>query len=246
MPSAHAALGLGGHPPTRSTSGSRRQPTTLGKRTVKATDLLSSALASGALAKLVAYFTARPDHTPHIRALMRQTGLGARSLQVELERLERLGLIEREVAVNGQVHIRAAGRRAAWAPFRDLVQAYADPAELLHFAIGDVPGIAAAFVFGSVARGTADVESDIDLFVLAEQLSDTDRRSLERELGQRTVDASLGIGREVHCVILTVSQLVEKLSSGRVFYENVIAGPKRWVLGSSTIIREARRMSRNS
>ncbi|MGH7594630.1 MAG: nucleotidyltransferase domain-containing protein [Gemmatimonadales bacterium] len=108
-----------------------------------------------------------------------------------------------------------------------------------------MPGITAAFVFGSVARGAADPESDVDLFVLTEQLYDADKRSMERELGQRTVDAALGVGREVHCVVLTVSQLAEKLASGRAFYENVIAGPKRWVRGSSSILREAQRMSRN-
>ena len=213
-------------------------------RAAKAADLLSSALASGALARLIGYFAVRPNDAPHLRALMRQTGLSARSIQLELERLERLGLAEREVAIGGRVHIRAVHRGTAWAPFRDLVHAYADPAALLRFALADVRGIAAAFVFGSIARGTADGQSDVDLFVLADPAPEGDLRMLERVVAQRTVEASLAIGREVHFVALTPARLAEKLANGRAFYENVVTGPKRWVLGSPVDLRAVRRKSR--
>ncbi|MEW5918363.1 MAG: hypothetical protein AB1762_18315 [Gemmatimonadota bacterium] len=64
-------------------------------------DALSRAVASGALARLLTYFTVRIDDTPHLRALIRHTGLGARSLQTELARLEELGLLQRVHAYAG-------------------------------------------------------------------------------------------------------------------------------------------------
>jgi hypothetical protein len=45
------------------------------------------------------------------------------------------------------------------------------------------------------------------------------------------VEASLALGREVNLVVLTTSQLSRNLAARRAFYENVVAGPKLWVLG---------------
>jgi len=201
-------------------------------RRAKAHDRLSSALASGALAKLVSYFVVRPDDTPHMRALMRHTGLSARSFQLEFARLEQLGLLCRDIALDGRVHIRATENRDAWMPFRGLVRAYAESSDLLRLALVDVPGIAAAFIFGSVARGTADETSDVDLCVIAEDTHGESLDALERVLVQRTVEASLSIGREVNAVVLTASRFAQKLADERVFYLNIVAGAKHWVLGS--------------
>jgi predicted transcriptional regulator len=64
------------------------------------------ALASGALARLLIHFATHPDDAPHVRALQRRTGLAPRSLHMELARLERLGVIERQ-ADGRQVQIPA-------------------------------------------------------------------------------------------------------------------------------------------
>lgn len=167
-----------------------------------------------------------------MRALMRHTGLSARSFQLEFARLEQLGLLRRDVALDGRVHIRATENRDAWMPFRGLVRAYADSSDLLRLALVDVPGVAAAFIFGSVARGTADATSDVDLCVIADDGHGESLDRLERVIVQRTVEASLSIGREVNTVVLTASRLTEKLADERVFYVNIIAGAKHWVLGS--------------
>lgn len=81
---------------------------------------LGDVLASPALARLVAYYgnqvgaTAQTDAgpapaSPHVRELLRATGLGARSLTVELLRLERLGVVRRI----------PDGRRVRWALVAD-------------------------------------------------------------------------------------------------------------------------------
>jgi predicted nucleotidyltransferase len=208
-------------------------------RAAKASDRLSSALASGALAKLISYFVVRPDDTPHLRALMRHTAMSARSFQLEFARLEQLGLLRREALPDGRVLIRTTERRDLWAPFRALVRTYADPVDLLRLALIDLAGIEAAFVFGSVARGAADDQSDVDVCVIAKGGDDARIEELERSLAQRTVEASLGIGREVNVVVVTAARLAAKLALGRGFYPRIIAGEKRWVLGDSRTLAKA-------
>ena len=208
-------------------------------RSAKANDRLSSALASGALAKLISYFVVRPDDTPHLRALMRHTAMSARSFQLEFARLGQLGLLRREALPDGRVLIRTTERRDLWAPFRALVRMYADPVDLLRLALIDLAGIEAAFVFGSVARETADDQSDVDLCVIAKGGDDARIEALERSLAQRTVEASLGIGREVNVVVVTAARLAAKLALGRGFYPRIIASEKRWVLGDSRTLAKA-------
>lgn len=50
--------------------------------------------------------------------------------------------------------------------------------------------VSAAGVFGSVARGTCDDSSDVDIFVIGEELTEDDKRSMKEEL-------SLSLGRHV-------------------------------------------------
>jgi predicted nucleotidyltransferase len=162
-------------------------------------------------------------------------------VQLELSRLEQLGLVERVPAPDGRVRIRVISRSAAWAPFRALVRTYGDPADLLRLALADVAGIAAAFVFGSVAQGTEGPESDIDLFVVAGAAERAEVRELEQLVARRTVEASLAIGREVNVVVRTGRQLSDKLVARHGFHERILAGPKLWVLGDGRAIATARR-----
>ena len=180
-------------------------------------------LASGALARLVSYFAARPAATPHLRALMRHTGLTARSLQAELARLEGLGVVLRERA-GGRVQVRGVESHPAWGALRQLARVLADPIDLLRLALVDVPGIQAAFVFGSEAKGTAGPESDLDVLVVAEEMD-------ERLLARRTIDLWLLLGQEVNVVDLTPDALAAKVVAGRTFYREILRGPQRWVVG---------------
>jgi predicted nucleotidyltransferase len=69
-----------------------------------------------------------------------------------------------------------------WRLLRELVRELADPVDVVRDALSDVPGLEAAFVFGSMARGTDIREgSDIDLFILRGDLA-------EDRLARRTID----------------------------------------------------------
>jgi predicted nucleotidyltransferase len=207
-----------------------------GRRGSKAADPLSTILASGALARIVSVFALRPDDTPHVRALLRTAGLTARSLQIELDRLVALGLLRRE-ADGRRTCLRLADDHPAWPPLRQLVRTLADPADLLRLALVGVPDIRAAFVFGSVARGAAHTGSDVDLFVL---LADDDayrsggaHLAAPPELWRGTGEVSLLLDREIDVVVRTVDAVRHRLVHRTPFYENLLAGPKRWVVGDA-------------
>jgi predicted nucleotidyltransferase len=81
-----------------------------------------------------------------------------------------------------------------------------------------------AFVFGSVASGTADAQSDIDLMVIG-------------EIGLRSVSALLSgvadkLRREINTHVLSPSEFVKRMNAKDHFLTSVLASPKIFLVGS--------------
>ena len=188
-------------------------------------------------ARILRYFVLRPGARPHARELQRLLRLGGSSLQRELARLEQIGALER-VQDGRRVRYQAAEGSPVWKAVRLLVGASTDPTPLVEDALVDVPGVLAAFVFGSAARGTQRADSDVDLFVVED--SAVDRRKLLSQIAE----AGLLLGREVNAVRYTLQGLGERLGNpshpASRFIHETLAGPKRWVAGGpSEIVRLA-------
>lgn len=176
------------------------------------------------MARLVIDFAVRPEEAAHGRALQRRTGLTPRSLQTELTRLERLDIIRRRPE-GRMVRYELNEGSPRWRALRQLVREMADPADVIHDALADVPGVGAAFVFGSIARGDFREDSDIDLFILDEGVPDD-------LLARRTIEAGVLLRREVNVVQMTGEELVRRMASGSGFVHDVLRGQKLWVAGS--------------
>jgi predicted nucleotidyltransferase len=192
---------------------------------------LARTLASKALADVVTYFVLFPEAAPHFRALQRVTGVASRSLQHELARLLELGMVRREK--DGRlVRYRAVAGHPRWSVLRSMVREFADPGELLRIAVSHVPGIDAAFIYGSCARGDMHAESDIDVFVLGERLEDMDARYA---LGEVTLETSALLNHEVNVSRYTRETLEGTRTKG--FLRSVLAGPKIWLVGDDTHLK---------
>jgi predicted nucleotidyltransferase len=198
-------------------------------RAPKRTDPLSSTLASGALARLVIDFAVHPEDASHGREIQRRTGLTPRSLQTELARLESLGVVRRRL--DGRlVRYELVQSNPRWRALRALIRELADPVDVLRNALVDVPHIDAAFIFGSIARGDEREDSDVDVFLLGNDIPDD-------VLYRRTIEAGILLGREVNIVQLTLDELAGRIESGSSFIRNVVGGPKLWLAGSPDDLR---------
>jgi predicted nucleotidyltransferase len=146
--------------------------------------------------------------------------------------LERLGVIRREVSGRHVRHV-PNEQSPRWRLLRELVRELADPTDVVRDALSDVPGLEAAFVFGSMARGTDIREgSDIDLFVLRGDLA-------EDRLARRTIDAGVLLKREVNPVVMGAEELRDRLSKESGFLRAVLSEPKRWVVGDESALHSA-------
>lgn len=113
-----------------------------------------------------------------IHALVDGHSLGA--VQQALRDLERIGVITTESVGRANVH-RINEAHEAIAPLRSL----ASPIAMLTRVVREAaPGVEALIVFGSVARGEAHADSDIDLVVIAPKTWDA-RTELQRAVQER-------------------------------------------------------------
>jgi predicted nucleotidyltransferase len=186
-------------------------------------DRLHDFLGSEARARLLAHFVVHPEGRDHVRALERHTCLGKRSLQVELERLEGMGLVRREAEGRRVVYRRDDANRQ-WRAIESLVAEYA-PGLVLRDALRDVSGIDAAFVFGSHARGDARPDSDIDLLVLGDEIDDA-------ELGAALLQTALVLDRPVDVKRYDARRFVRDRIAGASFLPAALAGPMHFLVGS--------------
>lgn len=191
-------------------------------------------------ARILRYYLLRPDARPHARELQRLLRLGGSSLQRELARLDQLGALDR-VQDGRRVRYRAADS-AVWKAVRLLEAASTDPVPLIESALVDVPGVRAAFVFGSTSRGTHGADSDVDLFVI--EGSEVDPRKMLTQLSE----AGLLLGREVNAVRYTPESLVARLGNpshpALRFVRDALTGPKRWVAGDPAEVAAVAEASR--
>jgi predicted nucleotidyltransferase len=185
-------------------------------------DQLSPFLGSEARARLLAHFVVHPESREHVRSLERHTGLGKRSLQAELARLEAMGLVRREREGRRVVYVRS-GYTPQWRAIEALVGEYGIPL-LLRDALADVPGIEAAFIFGSLARGDARPDSDVDLLVYGDP-------PLEA-LGEAIGDIALVLDRRLDVKTYNRTRFVRDNHFGVSFLPSALAGPKLWLFGS--------------
>ena len=194
-------------------------------------DQLSGFVGSEARGRLLAHFVARPESRLHVRALERDTGIGKRSLQKELARLVEMGLVRREREGRRVVYVRG-GYTAEWRALEKLVATYGIPL-LLRAALVGVPGVEAAFIFGSLARGDARPDSDVDLLVYGEQIGPScDFLDvfcvLERKLDDHWFDRDR----------------FNRWNDPRVsFLPTALAGPKIWLIGSEHVLPRRERMA---
>lgn len=180
---------------------------------------------SRTLQSLIVRFVLRPDAAPHFRELQRGTKGGVRSLQAALARLHDRGLVRSEGEGNRRLVLVNADH-PGWDALRRMVRAFVAPEEVVREALSGIPGIRAAFLFGSVARGEAREESDVDLFVVGDEIP---RQALARSVS----DSTSVLGREVNVVRYTLDELARRVSGGDHFIRSVAEAPKRWLVGDA-------------
>ncbi|MGB7542866.1 MAG: nucleotidyltransferase domain-containing protein, partial [Burkholderiales bacterium] len=152
---------------------------------------LADALFSTTRQRVLAYLFGQPERSFFATELIRLAGGGSGAVQRELARLADSGLVTVK-RVGTQKHYQANPKSPLFAELCSIAQKTVGLAEPLRKALGPLAKrIAAAFVYGSVAKRSDTAASDIDLMVVSYSL-------IYADLYAAMEQATARLGREVN------------------------------------------------
>jgi len=183
--------------------------------------VLANFLGSKARVALLLRLFLNPDKEYYLRELVRLTGFAPRTIQVELDNLMESDLLLERRSGNRR-YLKANIDSQFFKTLQELVLRSEGFIGVLNEALGN-EGIQFAFVFGSMAAGTAGADSDVDLLVVG-------------ELGLRKVVRRLHgvpdqIGREINPVVWTETEYRHRLYEEEHFLAEILQGPRITVIG---------------
>jgi predicted nucleotidyltransferase len=202
----------------------------MGKRVGRPSDSLALTGVAGALftpvqQRVLGLLFGQPDRKYQGNELIRLAGSGTGAVHRVVTRLADVGLVAVE-RVGNQKYYRANRESPVFGELRGLVVKTAGLAMPLRDALAPLAkSIDAAFVYGSLAKGTDRAGSDVDLMVIS--------RKLEYEkVYEALQNAEAALGRTVNPNLMTPQEWRRKRAERDSFAARVAAQPKIFVIGS--------------
>lgn len=174
--------------------------------------------------KVLSLLLLNPERRLHVREIARLTGTTAGTLNKELRRLQEAGLLESE-RVGNQVRYSANRGHPIYPELAGILRKSVGLADVLIEALAPLADrIEAAFVFGSMARGTESADSDIDLLIVGavEFGSVVDALQAAQQL----------LARDINPKVYSLREWRSMLRSGDSFAVEVMARPRILLIGS--------------
>ncbi len=174
--------------------------------------------------KALALLLLQPQRRLHVREIARLTGTVAGTMNKELDRLHRAGLLEKH-RVGNQLQFCANPQHPVFAELSALLRKTIGLADVLTLALMPLADrIKVAFVFGSTAQSTDTASSDVDVMVIGEV-----------DFGEAVnllYEAQTTLQREINPKVFSPSDWQAKLASNSAFLRDVLAKPKLFLMGT--------------
>lgn len=186
---------------------------------------LANALFGGVQQRLLSVLFGSPDRSFYRNELMRLTGSGKGALQRELARLEKSGLVTAR-QVGNQKHYQANREAPIFDELRGIVVKTFGLADLLRQALLGLAGkIKSAFIFGSIAKKSDTARSDVDVFVVSDDLG-------YQELFKVLQPVEKKLRRKINPTVYSGAELARKRAEHNAFVSGVLKQPKIFLVGS--------------
>jgi predicted nucleotidyltransferase len=172
--------------------------------------------------ELLSTFFLHPDSALYVRELARITGEDYKNVSRELRNLEEIGLLR--IRKQGNLKYFSLNREfLIYEELKSIFLKTRGAAAVLKDALSKMRGIDFAFIYGSLASGTENAESDIDMMVVG-------KIALERLL--KSIRGPEGIlGREINPSLFDPAEVKRRVKARDPFILEVLTGPKIMLIG---------------
>lgn len=186
---------------------------------------LADALFTATKQRVLALLFGQPKRRFTVTELLAEAKGGAGAVQREIDRLEQAGLVVSE-----------RDGRQRWIQANRAAPIYPELAKIVRKILLHGPMLAEAlkpladridyaFIYGSVARRSDHVASDIDLMVVSDHVGQGD-------IYLAVAPVETYLGRPVKPTIYTLAELRERFAAGQSFIRRVAEQPKKFLIGS--------------
>ena len=181
---------------------------------------------------VLALLFGQPDRSFYLREIVARAGSGISQVQKELEQLVAASHVLREQRAN-QVHFHANPEASIYGELRGIVTKTFGVADVLREALARFKDrVRLAFVYGSIAKGTAHATSDIDLLLVADLPPS--------ELAVPLAGLRERLGRKISLVSYSAGEFGSMLQGKHHFIGAILDDPKIWLIGSEHTLDELR------
>jgi predicted nucleotidyltransferase len=187
---------------------------------------LADALFSKVQQRVLGLLFVNADRSFYTNEIVRFVDSGIGVVQRELEKLSASGLVSVK-KIGNQKHYQANRDAPIFDELRGIMLKTVGLADILRLALLPLADrIQVAFIYGSIAKGSDTVQSDIDVLIIGKELAYADVYG-----ALNTSEAQLG--RPVNPSIYSMQELQRKLADDNAFVSRVLEQPKIFLIGSA-------------
>lgn len=192
--------------------------------------MLSSLLFNEYRKRVLGLLLLKPESSYHVRELARLTNTAAGTLNKELIKLTIAGILQSR-KVGNQIHYSANTQCPIFEELAGILRKTSGLVDVLASALSSAHSqIAFAFVFGSLARGKEQSNSDIDIMLIGDLgFGDT---------VQLLHNTQKILQREINPVVYSLEEFKRRLTNNDSFVKEVLGNPKLFIIGVENELRK--------
>lgn len=180
--------------------------------------------------RVLAVLFGSPDRSFYANELIALARSGTGAVQRELASLLAAGLVTVRDQGN-QKHYQANAASPVFTELRGLVLKTVGLADVLRAALAPLEDqVAAAFVYGSVARQQDTAASDVDVLIVSDALG-------YAEVFGALESAAQTLGRTINPTLYTRAELARRRAQDNAFVTRVLDQPRIWLMGDEEVLR---------
>lgn len=186
---------------------------------------LGNALFTKTQRQVLGLLFGNPDKSYYLNEIVRFAEVGIGTVQRELEKLLAVGLVYVK-KIGNQKHYQANQDSPIFEELRGIVLKTFGVGDVLRQALTELTEqIQAAFVYGSISKGTDTAASDIDVMIIAENVS-------YPQVFAALLEAETELGRTVSPMLYTPLEFQQKLVTDSSFLNRLMEQPKIFLIGT--------------
>jgi len=191
--------------------------------------MLATLITSKTRLAVITWFFLHPGERFYYSQLLGILGASAQSVQNELKRLEKAGLLKSQKEGNIRFY-RVNKNFILYQEIKSIISKTVGVGDELKKLLAKSGDIKSAFIYGSVAKNLEDARSDIDVMVIGNISEDAIFKAI--------MQAENHLGREVNYSIFSPGDWKKQLKAKKAFVSNVAKDKKIFLIGNEDDLRK--------